>query len=755
MADLSAMSDEELRRLYQQQQKASPPKIDMSKMSDDELRALHAGKKLLEFPDAPTTAYIDVPGVSVFNGKDVTGTPGIPFGSAAALKFGTMTTDNPRARQEIYAKHLPGAKAVDDKFGNPMVEYQGKKYYTSRPGEFDAMDAGRLALGTAASLPAMALAPATLPGVMAAGGLTMAGQSLGEDAVTRMSGGTSQDIDVGKAATSGLLGAALPFGVSKLAMPIAGRINEAIRPGLSDEAIHALGIDPSRLTPELRETISRVARRTFGDPQAVGAAYRQGLGQEFRVPLTRGEISQAPGQVAREQTLAGPGNPEAQSIMMANREAQDAQRTAAQRMLRGDVGGPMTQEQAGQVLRQGYNAADQQAERGVDQLYQAAKDPATLQRMGVSPTVPMPYVNQLGNTVRSSLERTGPGRVIVNDDFPSLAPNAARALAQIDRWTQGGLGPRGAADINWEGIDNLRQVLGQYRTAAYSTTNKVDQSAMQRIMQGFDDHFAPLNSLLGEARAAHAQRMLDFVPGQQGQDKATTRVLEALQSDEPGTAVVNTIFGPSVKKGEAVQMIDHLNNQVFPRQPAAQQAIKEQALRRLTVDPRTGETLSPQKTITAMRNALDGEAESPIYQRLFSPDEMARLRRFYDMTQSMADARRPINPPGSGLIIQAVLKHGMSGGLGAAIGGGIGTMFGAPVAGGVVGSAVGTGASHVIPRFQAQNAIRPPANYTPPASPGRAGLLGGLPAAEATRDQLNDQPGPADRLMRGLLMGGP
>src|SRR5262245_27511959 len=146
----------------------------------------------LEYPDAPTTAQIELPGLVKLPGlvgrltgldKDTMSTE-----AKAATLFGTLTTDNPRARQEIYVKHLPGAEKHDDKYGNPMIRYKGKLYYTSRPGEFDAMDAGRVALATAAAVPTMAAAPAGLPAAMAVGGITGVGMSLAEDAATRAAG---------------------------------------------------------------------------------------------------------------------------------------------------------------------------------------------------------------------------------------------------------------------------------------------------------------------------------------------------------------------------------------------------------------------------------------------------------------------------------------------------------------------------------------------------------------------------------------
>jgi hypothetical protein len=245
--DITQLSDEELQRLIEAS-KAEPPKppsvvrvqpaarSDVTKLSDEQLQAELAkiggaatvapppapretlwprgadvieqtpGMKLptvagappprqLEYPDAPTTGHLPLPGIALSGGKDVEGNDGLTVGGKASTLFGTLLTDSPKARQEIYVEHLPGAEAHTDKYGNPMIRYQGKLYYTARPGEIDAMDAGRVALATAASVPAMAVAPASLAGASLLSGATMGGMSLAEDYGTQLAGGKSQPID--------------------------------------------------------------------------------------------------------------------------------------------------------------------------------------------------------------------------------------------------------------------------------------------------------------------------------------------------------------------------------------------------------------------------------------------------------------------------------------------------------------------------------------------------------------------------------
>lgn len=304
-----------------------------------------------------------------------------------------------------------------------------------------------------------------------------------------------------------------------------------------------------------------------------------------------------------------------------------------------------------------------------------------------------------------------------------------------------------AGDVNWSKVEDLRQALVGYEEQAVASGNKQDIAAVQQIKKSFDDQFGPLNPLLQPARDAHAERMSTFKPGGSAdQDKATKTALQLLQGPEGGAKVVNTIFGSGMKTGEAAQMLDHLNTQVFPTQPAAREVMKEQALRRLVVDP-DGNALSPQKAVTALDKALDGDRERPLYDKLFSKDELARLQRFRELQQTIASSRTPINPPGSGTIILDYLKHAVGGGIGATVGYKVGSMFGMPEAGATLGTAVGGIARTAAQRIQAARAVSPPANY------GVQGLLGtpAMAAGQAAGAANQQQPGPADRLMQGLL----
>lgn len=175
--------------------------------------AASTGPKL-EFPDAPTIANLTVPG-AITAAMD----PGYSITDVLAAKYGPSFTDDPRKRQAILARSLPGAKPVNDRFGNPMIEYEGKKYYASRPGEVDAMDVARVTnpLNQAALVAGMATGGLGLLPAMGVGSLLGGGASVAEDVLANAaSGDRLTNIDPKKAAFSAGIGAAAPPAVSLL-----------------------------------------------------------------------------------------------------------------------------------------------------------------------------------------------------------------------------------------------------------------------------------------------------------------------------------------------------------------------------------------------------------------------------------------------------------------------------------------------------------------------------------------------------------
>ena len=306
----------------------------------------------LEFPDAPTTAKMPLPGLfdkSSFGGVGKYlgfGDESMNVGSKAAALFGPTITDNPKARQEIYTKNVPGAEAVSDKFGNPMIKYKGKQYYTARPGEFDAMDAGRIATGVSASLPLMAFTPATAIGTAVAGGLTSGGMSLAEDSLTSMAGGTSQELDLGKAGLATLFGATIPVVGNKLASsaaPLARNVSARLTGGIPARAQRALaemGVDAADLTARQLASVTKHGLQRGWNNQEMNAALMKSLGEEFKTGLRTGQMTNNYAtKQAEDRLLHGAGGDTAGHKMSVFADKQVQQLNEAGKGVRATVNG--------------------------------------------------------------------------------------------------------------------------------------------------------------------------------------------------------------------------------------------------------------------------------------------------------------------------------------------------------------------------------------------------------------------------------
>lgn len=683
----------------------------------------------LEFPDAPTTARMQLPGVAVWNGKDVEGNEGLSVGGKASTLFGTLMTDNPKARQQIYAKHLPGAKAVEDKYGNPMVEYKGEKFYTSRPGEFDGMDAGRLTAGVAASVPLMALgAPAGLAGMAAVGGATNVGMSLGEDYLTQRAGGEAQEIDLVKAGLSGAFGAALPPAIQKIATPIARSVYGRVAAPLVSETgnltrhgqtvLRRAGIDAADLTPQQLTLLDTAYRRNFGSTPAIQQAERRMLGDEFGVGQTTGQITRTPAQVAAEDQMrhGGRGAP-AQTVMRGADTAQQGALDEAGGRLRAQISGseePLNPGQIGERIQRGFNDANQSARTRVRDQYTRAFTPEELQARGVAPGVPIETINGLPNALEATfLNPDLPGGMLI----PSRAstPTAYRAIQMLRRFSEngdipsafprvtmpstaapvpgaGGVGPVNVTELGWQGVDMVRkQLVGLYRGAQ---GNPTDRLAMSRVMTAFDEHFGAANPLLNEARLAHGARMQTFST-QQANAAGTNAPLRTLSNENnPGQTIYNALFeSGALKRGETGPLMRQLEG-IFAARPEAYQAVREGALQRILVNRRNNERLSPQRAATAFGDALDGP-QGEIYRALFSREERATLSRYGRLSQNVAETTARGNASGTSYPINQILNRFGPQAVGGAIGAAALSGFG-PLAstlglgaGGYVGSRIG------------------------------------------------------------------
>jgi len=183
--------------------------------------------------------YEDYPTIDQYRAFKMSGTGELPFMNELALKWGTAFSSNPQQITDIIKKNAPNAKFTTDRFGNPMAELEGQKYYLDRPG-VSSLDVTRAGTKTAAALPlAMAAGAAApveavgLPLALLAQGTAAGLSSAGEDFAT-IAAGSKEPVDVSKAAVSSAVGAGFPLaakGINSLAQLFAPNIFAALPRG--------------------------------------------------------------------------------------------------------------------------------------------------------------------------------------------------------------------------------------------------------------------------------------------------------------------------------------------------------------------------------------------------------------------------------------------------------------------------------------------------------------------------------------------
>ena len=173
-------------------------------------------------PDQETKGlYENYPTIDQYRAFKLAGTGELPLMNELALKWGTAFSSNPQQVTDIIKNNVPNARFTTDKYGNPMTELEGQKYYLDRPG-LNTLDVTRAGTKTLAALPlaaaAGALAPVEtvgLPLALGAQALAAGTSSAGEDLAT-IAAGSKQPIDIPKAAVSATVGAGFPLAVKGL-----------------------------------------------------------------------------------------------------------------------------------------------------------------------------------------------------------------------------------------------------------------------------------------------------------------------------------------------------------------------------------------------------------------------------------------------------------------------------------------------------------------------------------------------------------
>ena len=149
----------------------------------------------------------------------------------ANLLFGYAFANGPQERADIIQKNIPEAEFSSDKYGNPLVMFNGEKYHIDKPTAFNLQNVANVGAQTAVGAPLAALAaaaPLGVAGSAALQGVAGAGTSALGDIIANVAG-ADQKVDYAKAGISGLIGAggsALTGAAAKYLSPVASELKD-------------------------------------------------------------------------------------------------------------------------------------------------------------------------------------------------------------------------------------------------------------------------------------------------------------------------------------------------------------------------------------------------------------------------------------------------------------------------------------------------------------------------------------------------
>ena len=250
------------------------------------IHSLATGEDRTEFPEM---------------GELGTSGPSVPALSSKGMKMlgAYMSTTDPEAIADIAVKTLPNATRKQDKFGNPIITFEGKDFYINKPG-FSESDALQLLgmLGEFAPAARFGAAAKSVPRRMMRTGPGFAATSMALDEAAGALG-SEQGVDYGKALLVGGLG----MGAEVFA-PAAAKLWRAIRgnPRFVDpatgnltpqgeRAAKAAGVAPEDLRGYMAESDVRAAEvaQELVTPTQPPYGRMHAEGREFGIEHTAGQ----------------------------------------------------------------------------------------------------------------------------------------------------------------------------------------------------------------------------------------------------------------------------------------------------------------------------------------------------------------------------------------------------------------------------------------------------------------------------------
>ena len=429
---------------------------------------------------------------------------------------------------------------------------------------------------------------------------------------------------------------------------------------------------------------------------------------EFGIPLSRAQATRSVDQVRVEDQLRHAGK--MQPFDAAQRTAMADAAERLQQKIAGPGQMAPTPTVAVEGLQEGLRGRAADIKRASQEAYEAtANNPNIL--------VDADAVKALPDYISTKLDADG---ILIDPDYQKGAASAMNFLRerikQVPVNTEGGV----AAQLQW--VENVRKILnknyppqGPDAPALYAIKNSfddwLDDVVDSKLTNATDAELATLKS----ARSLWREYRGLTSPKSRGNPlyNPQARVAKIIEKDMAPEDVANSLFGSSVVKpprftSEVVKTLKKTLGDDSPEWGNIRQAFWLRAVKE------GEETLSPAKIIKNLGSLLDKSGES-VAKALYSPVELAEMRRYLAVMRTLETPGVGKNPSGSGSRLAPYMKS-LGDGIMGLIGGGASIAAGAdPMTAGIMGIGA-SGLSRVGRALRDQSLTRHATMYPVPAA---------------------------------------
>lgn len=371
---------------------------------------------------------------------------------------------------------------------------------------------------------------------------------------------------------------------------------------------------------------------------------------EFGIPLTTGQRTAEPAQVALEEDIRKGGKGSLSQAVMTNFDKR--QRGAVGKAIddtgAGLGGQPTTLEEAGSTI----GGSLEREASGRHQASTAFYDRAAEKGAWIHDT------HDLARRTRVGLHEAKFGELDkVNH------PGAMRAMRHIEDMGD----ETGVASI--QKMEQTRKALQKFNSNP-QTEDGLALSIIKRAYDGWESDVVTNRLLTGDKSALDDLRRArelwkeykDLTGRKQGPERVIAEIVNGEHSPEK---IANYVVGSSSVGGSsASSAVIRKIKEIFPEGTTEFDALRQAAFNKLTVNP-IKDGMTPMQTATSIRKFINGNG-APVARELFSQEERSKLMRLADTLEKTTPKQS--NPSGSGSAVARLVLPSMGSLGGAALG---------------------------------------------------------------------------------------